>query len=69
MTQERFEKLWAKCERDKMVDFAEHGEQYTLSLHHNRLGNEYVLEKLNGHYLSTVLIHWSKAQFERLLAF
>jgi hypothetical protein len=52
-----------------MVNFAERGEQYTLSVHRCWTGNEYVLEKLNGHYLSTVLIHWSKAQFERLLAF
>lgn len=69
MTNTRFNKLWERCERNGMVNFAERGEQYTLSVHRCWTGNEYVLEKFNGHYLSTVIVHWSKAQFERLLAF
>lgn len=69
MTNTRFNKLWERCERNGMVIFAEHGEQYTLSMHRYMTGNEYVLEKHNGHHLSTVMVHWSKARFERLLAF
>lgn len=33
MTNTRFNKLWERCERNGMVIFAEHGEQYTLSVH------------------------------------
>lgn len=69
MTKTRFDKLWERCERNGAVNFAERGEQYTLSVNRYLTGNEYVLEKLNGHHLSTVMVHWSKAQFERLLAF
>ena len=69
MTKARFDKLWERCERNGAVNFAERGEQYTLSVHRYLTGNEYVLEKLNGHNLSTVMVHWSKARFERLLAF
>ena len=56
-----------RTERDGY--FCRTGEQYTLSVHRYMTGNEYVLEKHNGHHLSTVMVHWSKAQFERLLAF
>lgn len=68
MTQVRFEKIWSQLECKRKVTFAEHGEEYTLRVIGWPLDN-YILERRCWSCQETVLIHWSKYEFERLLAF